>query len=189
MVCQSRRRGTDGNDDDSWAMNHNDDSRGVIGAGRVGRPHGLDGSFYVTAPRPRLLAMGMRVLLGERSLQIVRRAGTAERPIVRLEGIEDRAGAESVRGLALTVERSETPSLEENEWWANELEGCLVVDGERQVGVVRQLLELPSCEALEVVLEPPGTQPLLVPMVRHAIRHVDIAARTIDVDMSFVEGG
>ncbi len=27
-------------------------------AGRVGRPHGLDGSFYVTRPKPRLLGEG-----------------------------------------------------------------------------------------------------------------------------------
>jgi 16S rRNA processing protein RimM len=155
----------------------------------VGRPHGLDGGFYVTAPCPRLLRLGAKVLLGERSLQIVRRAGTDERPILRLEGVEDRAAAESLRGLALTVRRSNAPALAENEWWASELEGCAVVDGGRPVGVVQRMLELPSCEALEVVLEPPGAQPLLIPMVREAIRRVDIAARTIDVDMSFVEEG
>jgi 16S rRNA processing protein RimM len=160
-----------------------------IGAGRVGRAHGLDGSFYVTGPRPRLLALGTTVLLGGRPLRIVRRAGTDERPIVRLEGIEDRAGAESLRGRTLAVERCAAPALEEDEWWAGDLEGCAVVDGERRVGVVRRLLELPSCEALEVALDPPGRQPLLVPMVREAIRDVDVGARTIDVDMSFVEEG
>ena len=29
-----------------------------LAAGRVGRPHGLDGSFHVTRPRGALLALG-----------------------------------------------------------------------------------------------------------------------------------
>ena len=33
-------------------------------AGRVGRPHGLDGSFYVTRARARLLALGSTVTAG-----------------------------------------------------------------------------------------------------------------------------
>ena len=33
--------------------------------------------------------------------------------------------------MELTVELAEAPALEEGEWWAQELEGCEVVDGER----------------------------------------------------------
>ncbi len=93
--------------------------------------------------------------------------------------------AEALRGLELTVELAEAPTLEEGEWWAQELEGCEVVDGERHVGTVIGLMELPSCEALEVRLvasgrltastgrRAPRRVELLVPMVRDAIRHVD----------------
>jgi 16S rRNA processing protein RimM len=155
-----------------------------IEAGRVGRAHGLDGSFYVTGARPRLLGEGAQLTLAGRSLTVERRAGTDARPIVRLTGIDDRTKAEAARGQALTVERAEAPALQEGEWWAGDLEGCTVIDGERRVGVVRGLLELPSCEALEV--ETSG-EAILVPMVRDAIRAVDVAAGTIDVDMSFLD--
>jgi 16S rRNA processing protein RimM len=57
----------------------------VVVAGRVGRPHGLDGSFHVTRPVPGLLAVGRAVRVGGRERAIVRRAGTDERPILRLE--------------------------------------------------------------------------------------------------------
>jgi 16S rRNA processing protein RimM len=60
----------------------------------------------------------------------------------------------------------------------------VVVDGERHVGEVRRMLPLPSCEALEVTLAEGGE--LLVPMVRDAIRSVDVDARRIDVDLSFL---
>ena len=56
--------------------------------GRVGRPHGLDGSFYVTRPRARMLTLGAKVTVAGRSTAIVRRAGTEQRPIVRLQGVD-----------------------------------------------------------------------------------------------------
>jgi ribosomal 30S subunit maturation factor RimM len=46
------------------------------------------------------------------------------------------------------------------------------------------MIELPSCEALEVATETGGQ--LLVPMVKDAIRNVDVAAGRIDVDLDFI---
>ena len=154
-------------------------------AGRVGRPHGLDGSFYVTRPRPRLLKLGTAVSLAGRVTSIVRRAGTDARPIVRLEGIEGRSAAEALRGTELTVEDAAAPALEEGEWWAHELEGCEVIDGEHLLGTVNRLIELPSCEALEV-RRAHGGEVVLVPMVKDAVRRVSPAERRIEVDLDFL---
>ncbi len=157
-------------------------------AGRVGRPHGLDGSFYVTRPRPRLLSIGAAVMVAGRSAAIVRRAGTEQRPIVRLEGVEDRSAAEALRGMELTVEGASAPPLGEGEWWSHELEGCAVVDGEELLGTVSRLIELPSCEALEV-RPPEGGEALLVPMVKDAVRRVAPAQRRIEVNLDFLDLG
>jgi 16S rRNA processing protein RimM len=153
-------------------------------AGRVGRPHGLDGSFYVTRARSRLLAQGARVTLAGRALEIIRRAGVEQRPIVRLQGIDDRAAAEALRGRALSVPFAEAPALADGEWWTHQLTGCAVFDGERAVGTVVALLELPSCEVLEV--RRLGGGDLLVPMVKDAVRGVDVSARRIEVDLDFL---
>jgi 16S rRNA processing protein RimM len=155
-------------------------------AGRVGRAHGLDGSFYVTGPVPRLLALGSSVTVGERTAAIVRRAGTDARPILRLDGVEDRAGAEALRGQELTVAATVAPQLGEGEWWAHELQECEVFADELLLGTVRRLIELPSCEAIEVD-DRSGGDPLLVPMVKDAIRNVDVAARRIEVDGDFLD--
>lgn len=153
-------------------------------AGRVGRAHGLDGSFYVTGARGRLLRVGTEVRVGARATSVVRRAGMDAHPIVRLEGIEDRRAAEELRGAALMISPEQAPQLGEGEWWAHELEGCAVLDGERRIGIVERMIELPSCEALEVRRE---TGPsLLVPMVRDAIRRVDVVRGEIEVDLGFV---
>jgi 16S rRNA processing protein RimM len=208
----------------------------MLDAGRVGRAHGLDGSFYVTQPRPSLLRKGIEVCVeegeekppgkghlgetpgesvptdgrglsdgGEPSVgkapfgekapspsrevmygEIVRRAGTERNPIVRIAGVDSRASAQALRGRQLRIASQDAPQLAEDEWWSHELEGCLICDGERRVGTVIRLIELPSCEVLEVQAQP-GDEPLLVPMVRDAIRRIDVNAGVIDVNMAFIE--
>ena len=116
--------------------------------------------------------------------EVVRRAGTDERPIVRLAGCEDRDAAAALRGEELRVARVDAPPLGEDEFRAEELEGCEVRDGAVLVGVVRGLLALPSCEALEVARE--TGDDLLVPLVRDAVRGIDTSARRIDVDLRFL---
>ena len=104
---------------------------------------------------------------------------------MRLEGISRREAAEELRGLELTVDAAQAPMLGEDEWWAHELEGCEVIDGAQVIGTVTRLIELPSCEALEV-RPPDGGATLLVPMVREAIRAVEPARRRVEVDTSFL---
>lgn len=154
-------------------------------AGTVGSPHGLDGSFHVVHPRAGLLALGTGVMLGGREQQIVRRAGTDSRPIVRVEGCEDRAGAQALTGEELLVAREAAPELGPDEWWAEDLEGCVVRDGGGPVGSVRRLLALPSCEVLEVQRDDGGPD-LLVPLIGDAVREVDLTSGTIEVDLRFL---
>lgn len=163
----------------------NQPAGGWLSAGRVGRPHGLDGSFHVREASPRLLEPGVAVIVDGRPAQIDRRAGDDRRPIVRLEGYDDRAAAEALGGLELLVERVEAPELDDDEWWAEDLVGCTVHDGEREVGTVVRLMALPSCEALEVT-SADGTNELLVPLVSDAVRTVDVERKRIDVDLRFL---
>jgi 16S rRNA processing protein RimM len=156
---------------------------GWLPAGRVGRPHGLDGSFHVTRPRPALLPLGGAVRVADADREVVRRAGTDERPILRLSGIDGRAAVEALRGADLWVAREGAPPLGEDEWYADDLVGLRVVDGRRPVGEVGRLVPLPSCEALEVRS---GGEPLLVPLVRDCVRSVDLPGGVVDIDLGFL---
>jgi len=145
-------------------------------AGRVGRPHGLDGSFHVLEPVARLLVEGAEVAgLGT----ITGRKGSDDRPIVRVSAAGDREAADALRGRELDIPGEEDP-LGEDEYLAADLEGCAVVDGERTLGTVRRLVALPSCEALEL----DGGE--LVPLVRDCVRRVDVAAKRIEIDAGFL---
>lgn len=157
-----------------------------LSAGRVGRPHGLDGSFHVTRPRPVLLHEGAIVQIAGAAAVIERCAGTDDRPILRLAGTTTREAVMALRGEDLLVARSDAPALPDGEYWAEDLAGCAVIDGDDDIGTVVRMLPLPSCEVLEV-RRTDGTE-LLVPMVRDAVRSIDVAVRRVDIDLSFLEG-
>jgi 16S rRNA processing protein RimM len=146
-------------------------------AGRVGRAHGLDGSFYVVAADPELLSLGAEVAVGGRPATVVRRGGTDARPIVRLSDVDDRTGAEALRGQELVAAVEEGPGGAAGEWDASELVGCEVPG----LGSVRRVVSAPSCDLLEV-----GDAAVLVPFISDAVRRVDPAAGVIEVDLRFL---
>lgn len=152
---------------------------GTVFAGRIGRPHGLDGSVHVVDAVAALLERGGEVLVAGVPRVLVRLDGTDEHPILRLAGCATREAAEALRGTELAVPRAAAPPLEEEEWYADDLVGCRVVDGDVEVGTVSGLLGLPSCEALEV-----GER--LIPLVTDAVRTVDLERKVIDVDLTFL---
>ena len=126
--------------------------------------------------RPGSFVAGGTVFVDGVARVVERLAGMSDKPIIRLAGCTSREDAEALRGLVLEVE----DTLDEGEYWARDLVGCVVFDGEREVGVVERMVALPSCEALAV-------GELLIPMVRDAIHSIDLEGRRIDVDMGFVE--
>ena len=152
----------------------------MLAAGRVGRPHGLDGFFHVAEGAPELLAVGTAVRVSGRDAEIVDRKGIEDKPVIRLSITPDRSAALAIRGELLLVSRDVAPPLEDDEYWADDLVGCRVVAGERELGKVKRLLAMPSCELLELDDE------TLVPMVRDAIKRVDIDEKRIEVDGGFL---
>lgn len=159
----------------------------LVAAGRIGRPHGLDGSFHVTRPRGRLLVLGGTVDVDGTPRRIERRDGTVDKPILRLEGIGDREALDAVRGRDVRVSREDLPDLDEDEFWPEDLVGLAVrgLDG-TPVGEVKAVLDLPSCDVLEVARE--GRADLLVPLVRDAVPELAVDAEdpAIVVDLAFL---
>ena len=140
----------------------------------MGRAHGLDGSFYVDhVSEP--LEPGAEVTVAGRVARVERRAGTEDRPILRLSGVADRNAAEALRGERLLVPAGE---LGEGEFLTADLVGCEVPG----LGAVRRVVSAPSCDLLEV-----GDAGILVPFISDAVKRVDTAARVIEVDTAFLD--
>ena len=153
--------------------------------GSSGVPTGSTAASTSPSGTPELLVDGATVHVRGDQRRIVRRAGFDAKPIVRLDGSTDRDAALELRGAEILVARETAPQLDEDEWWAKDLEGCAVRDGAREVGIVTRLLTLPSCDVLEVQRTSEGA-PLLVPLITDAVREVDIDGQAIDVDLRFL---
>src|SRR3954468_7574068 len=141
-------------------------------AGRVGRPHGLDGSFHVVGADPELARD--EYLVDGAVREVVRRAGTPDNPILRLDGSASRDDAEALRGAELLVPRTDV-SLEAGEYWASDLAGCEVVDGSVPLRFAPRMSALPSWEVLEV--DPAEASDVLAPRVRNTTRSIAVVAR------------
>ena len=135
---------------------------------KVGRPHGLDGSFYVDAP----VDEGAMVQIGDEEFTVVERKGTDAKPIIRLSGIDNRDAVEALRGEELTAD-AEPPG--DDEWLVEDLVGCRI-DG---IGEVTGVLEGMSCDVLEVGDE-------LIPLVTDAVTRVDVEKKVIEVNREFL---
>jgi 16S rRNA processing protein RimM len=144
----------------------------------VGRPHGLDGSFYVEDPGHQF-AEGTEVQIGGRRAAVTRRAGSDAKPLVRLEGIDDRDAAQALRGQSLLVPGGRE-ELGPDEWYDDDLVGLEVAG----LGEVRAVIHGPSCDLLEV-----GDDGVLVPLVRDAVLDVDLERGVIEVDHAFLDLG
>jgi 16S rRNA processing protein RimM len=140
----------------------------LVSAGRVGKPHGLDGSFYVERASHEL-PEGIEVLVGRSAHRVERRAGTDARPLVRLAGVSE---PRAIRGETLLVD----VQLVQGEFLAADLLACTVVG----MGPVKRVVDGPSCSVLELA---DGT---LVPLVSDAVLSIDLAAGEIHVDRAFL---
>ncbi|HZO96856.1 MAG TPA: ribosome maturation factor RimM [Gaiellaceae bacterium] len=149
---------------------------GRVVVGRVGRPHGLDGAFFVEEPSDdaRWFEPGVRLWAGEAELEVVAaRRGAGGRPVIRLE-------REVPRGTPLEVPVGALPPTGEDEYYAFQLVGLEVVEeGGRRLGTVVAVEPGVANDALAL------DGGLLLPLVGACVRHIDLAARRILVAPGF----
>jgi 16S rRNA processing protein RimM len=138
---------------------------------KVGRPHGLDGSFYVDGP----IDEGATVRIGDDEFTVAERKGTDTKPIIRLDGIDTRDAAEELRGNTVSPSNEQRATSNADEWPIADLIGCRI----EGLGEVAGVLEGLSCDVLEVGDE-------LIPLVTDAVTHVDVENKVIEVNREFL---
>jgi 16S rRNA processing protein RimM len=151
----------------------------LVPVGRVGRPHGVDGCFFVEGPsaRPDAFAKGSTVWAGgEPATVAVSKHGSGGRPVIRLDRSVE-------RGAELAVPRDSLPALaEEGEYYVFQLVGLQVEEeGGRVLGRVRDVLDYPANDVLEL------DSGASLPLVEACVREVDLEGGRIVVAQGFAE--
>ena len=150
----------------------------LVPVGVVGRPHGLDGSFFVDGPseRAETFATGATLYVAGAPAKIVTsKRGSHDRPVIRLDRRVE-------RGATLAVPRSELPRLDEDEYYAFQLVGLVVEEeGGRFLGRVSDVLNYPANDVLEL------DSGVSLPLVGACVRQVDLEGGRIVVSVGFAD--
>jgi len=153
-------------------------SEELITVGRVGRPHGVDGSFFVegASEAPERFAPGATLLVdGEPAKVAVFKRGAGGRPVLKLD-------RDVRRGATLAVRRTDLPELEEDAYYAFQLVGLRVEEeGGRALGTVIEVENRPANDTLEL------DSGLLLPLVDACVLDVDLDAGRILVARGFAD--
>jgi 16S rRNA processing protein RimM len=150
-----------------------------VTVGRVGRPHGLDGSFVVERPsdHPQRFEVGATVYAGGQPAEIVAAKRSGKRLVVRL----DRAVE---RGAPIEIPRAELPPPEADSYYVFQLVGLEVEEeGGRPLGRVAEVNPGVANDVLEL------DSGLLLPLVAACVREVDLDAGRIVVAPGFTAAG
>ncbi|HVN62160.1 MAG TPA: ribosome maturation factor RimM [Gaiellaceae bacterium] len=146
--------------------------------GRVGRPHGLDGSFVVERPSeaPERFAVGAKLFAGGEEAEVVsvKRPG-GSRLVIRLD-------RQVPRGVDLEVERSALPPPEPDAYYVFQLVGLRVeAEGGQELGSVTDVE--PGVANDTLVLDS-GAR---LPLVGACVLDVDLEAGKVVVARGFVD--
>jgi 16S rRNA processing protein RimM len=145
--------------------------------GRVGKPHGLDGSFVVehASDDPRWFTAGSPLIVGGATAEVVAAKVSGGRRVIRLD-------RPVPRGSALEVERAALPTTEDGEFYVFELVGLEVVEETgRSLGKVVNVAPGVANDALEL------EGGAMLPLVEDCVRDVDLAAGRILVAPGFTD--
>ncbi len=151
-----------------------------VPVGRVGRPHGLDGSFFVegASEAPERFVVGATLLAGgEPATVVVSKRGAGGRLVIRLDRRVE-------RGTELAVRRDELPPPQEDEYYVFQLVGLAVEEKDgRALGRVRDVLPGPANDALEL------ESGELLPLVEDCVLAIDLEAGRIVVATGYADAG
>jgi 16S rRNA processing protein RimM len=154
-------------------------SEELVPVGRVGKPHGLDGSFFVegASEHGERFAVGASLFVDGEAATVEASKTARNRPVIRLDRRPE-------RGATLAVPSAELPTPEEGSYYVFQLVGMAVVEEEgRELGRVAEVSPYPANDVLEL------DSGLALPLVEDCVREVDLEARRIVVATGFADGG
>jgi 16S rRNA processing protein RimM len=150
----------------------------LVVVGRVGKPHGVDGSFFVegASAAPERFAKGATLLVdGEPAEVDVSKRGAGGRVVIRLDRPVQ-------RGATLAIPRADLPEPGEDTYYVFQLVGLAVEEeGGRPLGTVIEVDNGPANDAL--VLD----GGLLLPLVDACVLEIDLERGRIVVARGFAD--
>ncbi|MDZ7867406.1 ribosome maturation factor RimM [Acidovorax sp.] len=169
----------------------------AVEVGRIADAWGIKGWFKVVphSSNPEALFSakswylqpsdrGAKAFSGTVLLPIRQAKDHSDTVVAWAQGIDDRNGAEALRGARIFVPRSSFPSTATDEYYWVDLIGLAVVNREGlALGTVRELLSTGPQTVLVLEYEEAGkVQERMIPFVAHFVDKVELPEKRITVD-------
>jgi 16S rRNA processing protein RimM len=160
---------------------------------RVARAHGIRGGLLLdseTDAPEALFRKGRRLRVAgapedavpgrPREIELVDAQPHAGRWLVTVREVSDRTTAETLRGATLTVPRGELPEFSDEAFLLHDLIGLSVVQGDRVLGEIRDVYDLPAGPMLSVRVE---GRDRLIPFDEQFVIEVDFDEERVLVEL------
>jgi 16S rRNA processing protein RimM len=147
----------------------------TVVVGRVGKSHGLDGSFVVenASDAPERFEVGAELIVEGTPAKVVARRHARGRPVIRLD-------RRVPRGAELEVPQAALAPAGEDEYYVFQLVGLRVEEeGGDDLGTVTDVVPGVANDVLEL------DSGIALPMVEDCVRAVDLSAGRITVAPGF----
>jgi len=165
--------------------------RGMMAVGLIVGAHGLRGEIRIELHTdfPERFTPGAELFLGDdlAVAQIMSARPHKNELLLLLEGVQDRTGAEALRGTWIFIHEQDAVELEDGAFWVHDIIGMSVqsTDGQ-ELGRVTDVISAGSANDVYVV-KPIASinrgRDLLLPAIPAVIQAVDLDSRLITVSL------
>ena len=158
----------------------------LLAVGKLRHAHGVRGEMLmeVLTDFPERLKPGTALYLHQQAepLRLVKTRPHHHGLLVTLEGFTTPEAVAQFRNQLVYVSAQDRPPLEEGEFYHHQLIGLdVVTPAGEALGAVEAIIETGASDVLVVRL--PAREDILVPMVDEFVQHIDLAGRTITVQL------
>ncbi len=163
-------------------------SKMYVHMGTITRPHGIKGEICVDwyANSPELLRATFFLQAASEPMRKIVDAKVRMhkgRPLLTLPHVQDRNGAEALRGVRIYVARADLPTVEDDEAYLHDLIGFSVIDDATNTLIGElESVEFPSDAQMLWCIRAPGGQEILLPAVEEFLAGFDLEEGVIYVN-------
>jgi 16S rRNA processing protein RimM len=154
---------------------------------RILKPHGIKGEVAIEsftnderrfAKLSQIMLRDAKGVVTERRIESMRL--TAKGVLIKIEGVDDRTNAETLRNMEIVIPESERPKLPKGRAYYDEIVGMAVIDDESgaQIGKVTDVMETSAGEIFVLDLE--GKEHL-VTNAGEEVRQINVAKKQVRV--------
>jgi 16S rRNA processing protein RimM len=160
-----------------------------VALAEITRPHGVRGELRV-----RLYNTDSNLLRSQRDVFVRTAAGhevtmtfaslrgaDEGHLIAKFRGVDDRDGADKLRGAVLCVQRSAFPPPEDGEFYVCDVVGAKLIGPSGELGVVEDLVSYPTADALVLRLAARPAAHAELPLIEDFVESVDVESGLVRV--------